>query len=124
MYNISISDTTVTSEHIDVLNNYTRKITVFDTTVTGEYVDLLRAGARNVGVSDGTQTSEHTDQIRNYSRDLVINDRVATSENIIIITIQSPALICRTLDLSLAIPNLIAFSIININSWRLYPYNK
>ena len=108
---ISIGDSMVTSEYLDVLDNSTRRLTISDTTVTSEYVDSLRARARNIAVSDTTITSEYL-YIYMTTRYLYISDSTVTSESVGYSTVLAPAWIIRTLSFEIVIPSSINFVLI------------
>lgn len=112
-YNISVSDSTTTSEFIDVLDNGTRAIVVQDSTITSEFVDELRAGTRNISVSDITVTSEFVDELVGGVRNISVIDITQTFEGLGISIIRSPATIVYTISLVLIIPVAISFSLIN-----------
>jgi len=110
-YNLLVSDSTVTSEFIDVLDNKTRKIVVSDATVTSEYVDVIRAGSRNISVSDSTVTSEFADELRAGSRNILVTDSTITTETFASATINNPALIIRSLLFTVVVPAPISLTI-------------
>lgn len=111
-YSIAVFDLTTTSERLDVLDAGTRRITVFDITATSENVDELMAGARNVTVSDTTFTGEYMDILRGGARTVTVIDSTSTFDLIGLAVITNPALVIRTLDFSLPIPAILAFTVV------------
>ena len=109
--NISVSDTTITSESLGFFTNPIA-LSISDTVTTSEKIDIIRAGARNITVFDTTTTTSEIMDLYLDARFLTISDTTVTSESNNLTTVQSPAWIIRTLTFTVIIPPSINFTLI------------